>query len=568
MKNFIKILTFLFVISSSPVVAQTLQWVSRIGGPSFDPAPNIPDEIINDIATDAQGNVYSCGRIRNNSNINGQPINNIGGNDILLTKFDCFGNLVWQRVAGNIDDGDNGNSLALDDQGHIYLTGKIYGGSSLYPITFFDSIIDSIPGVNGMFLAKLDTSGNFIWGKIGNAPSSGGTKLIIDSNENINVLFFSGPGEIFPGVNLVRGHYIGQFDTSGNVEKMILIDADYCDLNDFKIGSPNEFYIIGEFTIDSVEIGGLTLHRIGPPNKYNFFCVKLDSTGVAQWNIHFGSVIGSFTAGYGICLDPVGDLYITGGAYNGLILGADTLYNSLAPTSQNDFPFVAKVNPQGQVLWARNLHHTILGRSSGGIVVKGNGNVIITGFLLGQMIVGPDTLSSVLDAVLFVAEFHNNGIVLKGETVQSINGGSNTEARRTICDSNDNVIFSGAFNGSLDVNGSLVAFAGGYTDGFIIKWGNGLCSVGIDDDLGISRGEVRVYPNPAREYIHFRFVQNPTSKASIEVYDVMGKVVRSVNATLHTEEVTLDVRGLSPGIYSYSIRTSEMNYSGKFIVMD
>ena len=569
MNYLLVLMSVLSLLLSSDVFAQTFQWVSRIGGPSFDPSPHIPDELINDIATDAQGNVYACGRVRNNSDINGQSIDAVGGNDILLAKFDCSGNLIWSKVAGNIDDGDNGISLALDGLGHIYLTGEILGGSSLYPINFFDSIINNIPGVHGMFLAKLDTSGNLIWGKLGESVSDGGRKLVIDLNGKVNVLFFTSQGMLFPGIPVQEGHYITRFDVDGNVEKLTFIDGTpFCVITDFKIDTDYNYYIIGDFGFDTVFVAGSTILRSGPLNTTEFFCLKSDSSGMAQWIIHVGSQYLNASHGHGLTFDLSGNLLLTGAAFNGLVLGTDTLQNSLSSSTGSDFPFVAKLTPQGQVLWARNGHTQLISRPQGGIAVRDNGNSVISGSILGTAIFGSDTITTTNGPVLFVAEYDGNGNYVRSSQVPTTTGGYNAELRRTICDLNDNILFAGAFDGNLTVNGNLVVYHGGYTDGLIIKWGNGLCSVGIDDDLGSSRGEVRVYPNPAREYIHFRFNQNPVSKATVDVYDVMGKVVRSVSTTLHTEEVTVDVQGLSPGIYSYSIRTSEMNYSGKFIVMD
>jgi hypothetical protein len=144
-------------LSNVPAEGQSFQWLSRIGGPSSDPTPLRPDELVNDVATDDQGNVYVCGRTRANSNINGLSFNTYGGNDIYVAKFDCDGSLVWVQVAGNPDDRDNGISLALDGLGNIYMTGVILGDSLTRPITFFDTILHV--NANSMFLAKLDTSG-------------------------------------------------------------------------------------------------------------------------------------------------------------------------------------------------------------------------------------------------------------------------------------------------------------------------------------------------------------------------------------------------------------------------
>ncbi len=552
-------------LNNTSANSQSFQWLSRIGGPSYDPSPLRPDELVNDVATDEQGNVYVCGRTRNNSNINGIPFNTYGGNDIYLAKFDCNGSLVWVKVAGNPDDGDNGISLALDGLGSIYITGNILGDDLTRPITFFDTVLHV--NVNGMFLAKLDTSGNFIWGKIGKTASYG-EKIVIDSGGKI-VLLLNCPmaGEIFPGVNVERAFYIARFDPQGNIERMLQITEGYSGgFNDMKISSNNEFYFVGDYPLDSNIIGGVIFRKISPTNSYDFFCIKLDTSGVAQWYIHYGLASGAYCYGYGCDLDVNGDLFITGGAYNGLVLGSDTMRNALAPTSPNDFAYVAKVNSHGQVLWARNLHAGIIARSTGGVTVKSNGNAVISGAFLGQIIIGQDTFASSGASNLFAAEFSNNGTILGAEPVPTVSGGSDTEPRRTVCDAADNIIFAGAFSGNLIIDGNLIPYAGGYTDGFIIKWGSALCTVGIEDNLASHNRAILVYPNPAVDNIRFRFSETLPKESKLRIYDVMGREVREILVPAHTAEQLVELHELSPGLYYYALHDQKLQNSGKFIV--
>ncbi len=566
MKNFHLSLAILFLMILNNVQAQNFQWLSRVGGPSYDPSPHIPDELINDIATDEQGNVYACGRIRDNSNINGQAISTYGGNDIFLCKFDCFGNLVWYRVAGNSDDGDNGISLALDGLGHIYLTGEVYGNSGpTGQINFFDTVYHV--NTRSMFLAKLDTSGNFIWGKIATSGSFG-EKIVIDSEGKINVLVYNYvPGALFPGINVIAAFYVVRFDPSGNVEKALKITDGYSGgFRDMKMSADREFYFVGDYPLDSNIIGGVIMRKISPQNSYDFFCIKLDTSGIAQWYIHYGLNVSSFSHGYGCAFDANGDLFITGGAYNGLVLGPDTMRNSLAPTSPNDFPFVAKVNPLGQILWARNLHANDIARATGGLAVKSNGNALISGFFIDRVIMGPDSFVGSGSHNLFISEFSNNGAILYGTPVPTINGGTNSEPRRTIRDAADNIIFAGAYDGNLIVNGNTVPYAGGYTDGFIIKWGSALCTVGIEDGLSFNKESVLVYPNPATDRVRFKFPENLSTASMLCIFDLMGREVRKVFIPAHTTEQSLELNGLPSGLYHYAIQNSVERYSGKFMV--
>jgi hypothetical protein len=561
----------IFFLHAAPVQGQTFQWLNRVGGPSYDPAANRPDEIVNDIATDAQGNVYICGRVRNLSNINGHALNTYGGNDIFVAKLDCSGNLVWVKVAGSqVGERDHGNSLVLDGLGHIYITGWISGqddpgGPFDSPIHFFDTIYHM--STQSMFLAKLDTSGNFIWGRIGQTVAIG-EKVVIDADGKVNVLMGSYEGgELFPGLNVVTAFYVARFDTSGNVERMLQVTGEpRLIFQDFKMTDDNEFYLIGHSSWDSVTVGGVTLYRISPQNSYDFYCFKLDTSGIAQWYLHFGFHQFSFSFGYGCALDGNGDLLITGAAYDGLVLGNDTLRNSISSGFGTDFAFVAKLNPQGQVLWARNINANSVARSSGGIAVKSNGHAVISGFFVDTMIIGSDTVTGSGSNKLFVAEFSDNGTILGGESVPTVNGGNDTEASRTVCDAEDNVLFAGAFSGNLIVDGTLVAYAGGYTDGFLIKWGNSLCTVGIDENFLQTTSSLIVYPNPASDRIRFKFTEALSLESSLIIVDAMGREVKKGIIAAYTDEQELDVSGLSSGLYYYRLQNARLAMSGKFIL--
>ncbi|MBK6642833.1 MAG: hypothetical protein IPG39_17230 [Bacteroidetes bacterium] len=58
-----------------------------------------------------------------------------------------------------------------------------------------------------------------------------------------------------------------------------------------------------------------------------------------------------------------------------------------------------------------------------------------------------------------------------------------------------NILVAGGFDGPLIFNGNQISSAGGYTDGFIAKYGL-QCSVGLDEDLTASSVQLKLFPNP------------------------------------------------------------------------
>ncbi|MBL6982004.1 MAG: SBBP repeat-containing protein [Anaerolineales bacterium] len=114
----------------------------------------------------------------------GNPINgfNIGTNsdgyltsDAFVAKLNSNGDLQWNTFMGSSDD-DEGNSIALDSRGNIYLTG--------YSSTKWGSPIATIPGLGDGFTAKLSSNGILEWNTF---MGSRGRAIAVDENGNVSV---------------------------------------------------------------------------------------------------------------------------------------------------------------------------------------------------------------------------------------------------------------------------------------------------------------------------------------------------------------------------------------------
>ena len=72
----------------------------------------------------------------------------------------------------------------------------------------------------------------------------------------------------------------------------------------------------------------------------------------------------------------------------------------------------------------------------------------------------------------------------------------------------------------------------------------------------------QIYPNPVQESIEIKFEERLNEKDfSIEIYDILGKVVLKLN----TYKESIDIRNLSNGAYTISIKYNNNNYSKLFI---
>ncbi len=86
----------------------------------------------------------------------------------------------------------------------------------------------------------------------------------------------------------------------------------------------------------------------------------------------------------------------------------------------------------------------------------------------------------------------------------------------------------------------------------------------ICETLSISQlhlNQVQLYPNPVRETLH---ISSTIQAQKITVYDVMGKVVKSIIPDLQNQ--AYDVSDLLSGIYFVVIETTEQSNTYKIIV--
>lgn len=82
-----------------------------------------------------------------------------GTSDIFLTKYDINGNAVWAKKSGG-SDSEEGNGLAIDSFGNVYLTGYFSSSS----ITFGTiTINDFSVGYRDIYIVSHDGSGNVLW---------------------------------------------------------------------------------------------------------------------------------------------------------------------------------------------------------------------------------------------------------------------------------------------------------------------------------------------------------------------------------------------------------------------
>ena len=326
-----------------------LSWNTFLGSSS--------DDYGHGIVVDENGNVYVTGR---SDATWGNPVNHhAGGTEAFVAKLDNNGNLSWNTFLGS-SDYDEGRSIAVSDNGNVYITG--FSGVS------WGSPVNAHSGSLNAFIAQLSSSsGNLSWNTFLGSSGDSGYGIV---TSNSNAVYVTGYSQATWGnpVNSHAGNYdafVAKLSSSGNLNwNTFMGSSNHDSAQDLIVGDNDTLYVTGY----SQATWG------SPVNAYagssDIFIAQLSSiSGNLDWNTFIGS--SETDSGYGIAVSDNGTVYVTG-------YSAATWGSPVNAYAGNWDVVVAQLSNSGNLSW-----NTFLGSSSGdsgrGLVVYENSTVYVTG---------------------------------------------------------------------------------------------------------------------------------------------------------------------------------------------
>jgi len=214
--------------------------------------------------------------------------------------------------------------------------------------------------------------------------------------------------------------------------------------------------ITGSFT-NTIDFGG------GPLTSANgmtdLFVARFSTAGVLQWARNFGAPDGS-DGGYGVAMDPSGNVFIAAYAVQPADFGGGTL----SALGGSDAIVAKYAASSGAHMWSRRLGGT--GNDYAyGVAVDGSGNVFVAGAYEDVASFGgalPLTSAGLSDA--FVAKYGPTGTFLWAKSL----GGTDDDFARSIGLSAGYPVTTGYFYTSGAFNGTTLTSAGS-ADAFVAR---------------------------------------------------------------------------------------------------
>lgn len=209
-------------------------------------------------------------------------------------------------------------------------------------------------------------------------------------------------------------------------------------------------YSIGHFSSPTITFGSTTLVNVSSTGTADVFIVKHDSCGNVVWAKHAGDQDYD-DRGAAIVTDKSGNIYVTGAYYSYYIkFGADSLSNNGTGWST----YLVKLNPSGNVIWAKGLDASGSVHPSD-LAIDKNGDIYMSGYYLSDSVKfgGIKITGNTSDYSSFLAKFNSSGSAI---SVKSITGYGSNEINSITTDTTGNVIIAGYYSDSLKVDSQIL----------------------------------------------------------------------------------------------------------------
>jgi hypothetical protein len=358
-------------------VSGTLAWATRIGGPGSN---GNTLSVGPGMAVDHDGTIYITGRA-NYYLAAGNDTTTMPGYNIFYAKFNTNGQKIWIKYTACPSQKDAGQKIVLDNVGHFFVTG-VWGEEVSIPATMNfgnDQLVSK--GNLDMFVAKLDTNGNYIWARsAGGIWDEYGQGIAVDNSGNVFVTGSTqSPAMHFGGDSVItytlQSAFIAKYDNNGI---LAWAKSPRGSAVGYAVATDNDGNALmaggcrGNLVFDTT-----TVHSA----QNSFLLAKYSPAGNIVW-ARCDSGNGQDQAILALATDAASNIYATG-AFNGdVYIGNDTVTGG-----SGYHMMVAKYDKLGIPKWATK--PTAEQGSFGSDIIKGNlGDVYVTGSFSNTAVFG------------------------------------------------------------------------------------------------------------------------------------------------------------------------------------
>jgi hypothetical protein len=366
--------------------SQSWIWSRQIGGSNTESARSI--------CLDSSGNIYVTGQYWSSPcYFNSETLNPYGANDFFIAKYDSNGNEIWVKSFG-------GNNTAMEFEGIWKLIYDANSNSIVFSASYYGTCIlgnDTLAGYPGSFFARIDTACNFLW-----VYPTNSAFINLDRDGNIFAEYMSSTVFTIDTFSAGSGVWLAKFNSTGN----FLWAKKVCNANTTSYGydayfitfeiKDDKIFGIGVSSVDTFLFDTVQVYANYSTGQYIIGC--LDTSANALWvNACAGQ---NYLGGYDITVDNNKSSYITGSFGSDAIFEQDTLRT----TALSDL-FIAKYDSSGNFIWAHQANCRSIGTA---LTLDANENIYLSGSFRDTAIIDADTIISTVGDLL-LAKYTSSG---------------------------------------------------------------------------------------------------------------------------------------------------------------
>ena len=454
-------------------------WARRVGGTGSDTTKAV--------AIDGRGDVVVAGSFTGTADFGGGALATAGSSDIVFAKYTSAGTHVWSKRMGAVAL-DQAFGVAIDRSANCDGEG---GTDCVVVAGSFGGTVDFDPGPGtanlttagaaDAFVAKYSSAGTYLWAKrFGGSNASYNDYLYgvaIDSRTNCDgqggagcILFIGSfyDRADFDGVTLagpagVMTPYVAKYAGDGTqVWAKTFANTNEGFGRAIAVSANGDVAITGSFK-GSMNFGNGTKSSFG--NDDVFVAVLRGADGSGIWSSRHGS--GGQDVGYGITFDGDGNVAVTG-SFSSTSGGIS--FGGTSWSANGTDIFLASMGPTGAHRWSRRCTGTYtMTRQGTSVATDDDGNVLLAGHFYGSLNCGTDTvtLTGAGYADVLTAKFGPSGASLWLDRFGRM-GCADSGTGIAVDPSGDQVVATGVFQGSIDIDGQMLTSAG-FDDAFVTR---------------------------------------------------------------------------------------------------
>jgi gliding motility-associated-like protein len=239
---------------------------------------------------------------------------------------------------------DEGMDISMDGAGNSYITGYFTSACNFGSTTLLSN------GIDDVFLAKLDATGQYVWAvKAGGSGSERGLSIMTDAAGNSYVTGYFYGSATFGSITInsagAQDVFIAKYDNAGNCVWAKSAGGTGADIgNGIAVDNSGNVVVTGEFA-GTGNFGATALNSMN--GTTDVFTTKLDAAGNFLWAKKGSAHLTD--RGIDVVCDNSGNVYVTGQF-------SDTItFDNVHNNNMLNAVFIVKYNSSGAEQWLRKI---------------------------------------------------------------------------------------------------------------------------------------------------------------------------------------------------------------------